>query len=299
MNLNRFRLFKTSGKNSVRSSSKPMLSFLLGALAAMTVGLVAGLYFFFPASAVEERIEYEIHGRTPVQADLRMLSLGFPLAMQAEKIILTAEHPQAYSLSLDRTSIKPLWRSLLGRNPGVVVHTGVLGGEGTGSIRRNGAMELNLARILFDAPLPSLTSLRLSGTLQEGNFIGAMPVKATTESRLDMQFEKVVIAGLNSVGISSDTLSLGTISLKGTGRGNSFRIEQLDTTDGGLKVSGSGTVLLGRTVELSRLNLNVAISPVPSLDAGIADMLSLLKQPGRDGSYRFRITGTVAKPTIK
>jgi type II secretion system protein N len=299
MTLSRFRRVGEPGKNSARSSSKPGFRFYLGALASMLVGLVASLYFFFPVSALEERIEFEVNGRTPLETDLMSLSLGFPPALRAEKIDLKIDKPQPYALSLDDTSVKPLWHSLFGGNPGLVVDTRVLGGQGEGTIRRDGAMKVSLARVLFDTPLPSLTSLRLAGTLKEGKLAGAVPVKPATESHLQLDLEDVRITGLTSVGIGGDSLSLGAISLQAEGKGNSFRIDQLESRGGNLKVSGSGTVLLGRTVELSRLNLNVVLSPEQTLDKNIAELLNLFRQPGRDGSYRFRVTGTLANPAIK
>jgi type II secretion system protein N len=299
MKPSRFRRLGSAGKNSARPPSKPKLRFYLGALASMMLGLVASLYFFFPASALEERIEYEINGRTPVEADLRTLSLGFPPALRAEKLALVIDGPRPYALSFDMASVKPLWHTLFGGNPGVEVHTGILGGEGVGTIRRDGSMEVTLGRILFDSPLPSLTSLRLSGTLENGILAAAVPVKPTTESHLEIHLEKVMIAGLESVGIARGSLSLGNLSLRGEGKGNSFRIEQLDSRGGDLKVSGSGRVLFGRTVERSRLNLNVVLSPEQSLDKDIVELLNLFRQPARDGSYRFRVTGTLANPSVK
>lgn len=298
MKLSRFRRPRAAG-NSVRTSSKPKLRFFLGALASLILGLLASLYLFFPTSALEERIEYEINGRTPARADLRALSLGFPLALRAEQLTLQIDKPQPYALSFNKASVKPLWRTLFGGNPGVAVHGGILGGEGEGTIRRDGAMEVSLARILFDAPLPTLTTLRLSGALRKGKIAGAAPVKPTTESHLELHLENVMITGLKSVGIGSDSLSIGALSLKGEGKGNAFRIEQLDTRGGDFKVSGNGTVLLGRTVESSRLNLTVVLSPEQTLDKNIAELLTLFRQPARDGSYRFRVTGTLANPVIK
>jgi len=299
MKLNRFHRLRTARGKTLPPSSKPKLRFYLGALASLILGLAASLYFFFPASALEERVEYEINGRTPVEADLMALSLGFPPAMRAETLTLKIDQPQPYSLTFDKVSVKPLWHSLFGGNPGVAIHTDILGGAGEGTIRRNGDMEVSIARVLFDTPLPSLTSLRLSGNLKNGELATTVPAKPTTESRMQVTLENIRVTGLKSVGIGSDTLSLGAVSLRGSGRGNSFKIEQLESEGGDLKVSGGGTLLFGRTVESSRLNLNVILSPTPSLDKEMAELLTLFRQPGRDGSYRFRVTGTLANPVVK
>jgi len=299
MKLSRFRRPGTSREKTTPPSSRQKLRFYLGALAALILGLAASLYFFFPTSALEERIEYEINGRTPVETDLRDLSLGFPPSMHVEKFTLHIDQPQPYSVTFDRASIKPLWHTLFGRNPGVAIHTDLLGGVGEGAIRRNGAMEVSLARVPFDTPLPAFTSLRLSGNLKRGDLVTTVPVKPATDSHLEATLESVRISGLNSVGIGSDTLSLGAVSLRGSGRGNSFKIEQLEASGGDFKVSGGGTLLLGRTVEQSRLNLNVVLSPAPSLSKDVAELLNLFRQPGRDGTYRFRITGTLANPVVK
>lgn len=299
MKLSRFRSFKQAGKKPARASSKPKLRFYLGALASMIVGLVASLYFFFPTAALEERIEHEINGRTPVEATLQALSLGFPPALRTEKLTLNIDSPQPYAMTFDKASVRPLWHTLFGGNPGVAFHTGILGGEGEGTIRRDGSMEFNLTRILVDAPLPALTSLRLSGTLENAQFAAAVPVQPTTESHLEIHLENVKIAGLQAVGMGRDSLFLGAISLLGEGKGKAFRIEQLDSRGGDLKVSGNGTVLLGRTVERSRLNLNVVLSPEQTLDRDIAELINLFRQPGQDGTYRFRVTGTLANPSIK
>ena len=299
MKLSRFRRIRTTREKTTRLSSKPKLRFYLAALASLILGFSASLYFFFPASALEERVEYEINGRTPVQADLIALSLGFPPSMRADKLILKIDQPQPYSMTFDKASVKPLWHSLFGGNPGVAIHTDILGGEGGGTIRRNGDMEVSIAGVVFDAPLPSLTSLRLSGNLKNGVIVTTAPVKPTTESQLEINLENIRITGLKSVGIGNDALSLGAVSLRGSGKGNSFRIEQLESEGGDLKLSGGGTLLFGRTIESSRLNLNVVLSPTPPLDKDMAEMLSLFRQPGRDGSYRFRVTGAVANPVVK
>lgn len=277
--------------------------FYLGALALLLTGIVAGFYLFFPASALQQRLELEIAARTPLDARIEKVSLLFPLGLKGKGIHLAARKPAAGSppagFTVTALELTPLWWTLIGSNPGLAFQADVQGGQIDGSLWKNGSLEARLQQLSFSAPVGAGVPLLLTGQLGKGEIAGAWPLQPTSETRLILSFDRIELGGLASLGLTSDALPLGTVSLVGTGRGNALKVERLTASGGSLEVTGEGTVMLSEPLARSRLNLNLVLRPGRQLDQGFTDLLELFAQAEPDGSYRLRLTGPLTQVAVQ
>ena len=272
--------------------------YLAGAL-VLLVSFLAGFYLFFPLSVLKSRIEQEAIARAHTEVHIGDLALLFPPGLAGQRITLATGNPVVPAVQVSSLALTPLWHTLVTGNPGVDVHADLMGGSLRGELRRNGSVEARMAGITFSEPVAAGSALKVAGTVKDGIFSGAVPLRATTTSRLDLTLEQLRLTGLESLGVAGGTLSLGTVTLQGTGLGNSFRMTKLASTGGNLTVSGSGTLLLADQPARSRINLSLVMRPAPNLDKKVKDMLDLLLKPGRDGAYRFQVAGSLLRPVLR
>jgi type II secretion system protein N len=272
--------------------------FYLGVLALLLTGFIAGFYLFFPTSAMQQRLELEIAARTPLDARIEAVSLLFPPGLQAEGIRLAGGSPPT-EFTVNLVKLTPLWRTLTGGNPGFAFHGEVLGGQVDGSLRKNGSLAAKLQNLTFSAPVGGSLPIRLTGQLGTGEFAGALPLQSATETRLNLGFDRIELSGLTSLGLATDTLALGTVSLVGNGRANALKIDRLSASGGALEVTGDGTVMLAAPLDRSRLNLNLVLRPGRQLDKSFADLLELFAQAEPDGSFRLRLTGSLRQVSFQ
>jgi len=116
---------------------------------------------------------------------------------------------------------------------------------------------------------------------------------------LQTEFGRLELTGLGKLGMTDDSLDLGSGELRLSGNGSNLQVKQLKLRGGDIDADLSGSLRPGKNAATSRLNLSITLLPGPKLDQGLAEMLKLLAKPGRDGSVRFRIRGTLAAPKIK
>jgi type II secretion system protein N len=275
------------------------IKFIIGGLVLLVVSFVGSFYFFFPATALKERLEMEISANSPATVRLEGLSVHFPAGLKVRRVTLEPGIPNYPSLEFRSAVLKPVWGSLTGDNPGISYRTDLQGGKLQGTIRRNGALQLRASQIPFNTPLSPNLSAALTGVVTQGVLAGAMPLAATTDTRLELALDQVKITNLEAFGVADGVVNLGRIILTGSGRGNSFRVEQMEAGGGDVAITGSGTILLGDTPERSRINLTLALQPAQGLDANVKELLDLFARPGRDGISRLRINGTLANPTLQ
>lgn len=272
--------------------------FYLGVLALLLTGFMAGFYLFFPTSALQQRLELEIAARTPLDARIGTVSLRFPPGLQAEGIRLAGGSPPT-EWTVNLLELTPLWRNLIGSNPGLSFHAEVLGGQVDGSLRKNGSVAATLQNLTFSAPVGGALPILLTGQLGKGVFAGALPLQTAAETRITLDFARLDLSGLAALGLTNDTLALGTVSLAGNGRANALKIDRLSASGGALEVTGDGTVMLAEPLDRSRLNLNLVLRPGRQLDQSLAELLELFAQVQPDGTFRMRLTGSLRQVSIQ
>ncbi len=274
-----------------------VVKFLLVSVALLLVSFALAFYLFFPAKALQERIEQEFAVQTGADLRIGTLSLLFPAGVQAERLVVTGI-PARDRLDVASLALTPAWRTLTGSDPGVHFSSRFQGGVVQGSALKSGALQARASRIAFDESLMPGSALRISGTLEEGSYSGRAQVRPDTETRLNLVLQRVALTGLEGLGASQQSASLGTITLGVTGRGNALRIETLTAEGGALEASGSGSIVLANPTERSRINLTLTLRPGADFDPNLRDLLTLFAQPAGDGSLRLRLTGTLGAPVL-
>lgn len=296
--MRRFR-FSLPGALRGKPRSTRGVRFYLFAFAVLLTGALLGFYLFFPTAALQVRLERELASRTPVRVELVGLNLLFPPAFGSETLTVRAPLPDERAYTFDTLRLRPLWLTLFTSRPGVLASAGLQGGTIELSARSGGALTGELHRIPFDEQLAPGSSLQIGGTVNSATLVSSVPLQAATESTLHMQLGAVQLKGLKNVGAAVDTLNLGTLTLEGSGKGTSFKINEIASQGGDLAVSGTGTLLLAQPLQRSRINLNVTLKPSPQLDRALVDLLELLIKPARDGSYLLRLSGTLGNPVMR
>lgn len=271
---------------------------LLAAIACVLVCAIVSFYLSFPTAALKDRIEQEIASRTLAQVDIGHLALLFPPGLRGSAVTITAPIPHP-PFDLDTVTVEPLWSSLFGGNPGAYFQAHLQGGTLEGTVRRDGELQTAAAGIRFREPLAPHSELRVAGTLRQGSFQGALPLRPGTQTRLVLTVGRLQLSGLKAAGAASDVLDLGTLKLSAAGKGEALRVEELSLAGGKVGLSGKGTIFLFRVLDRSRLNLNIVLRPLPGLDKNLADMLPLLGKARRDGSYHLHLTGTLGHPMLR
>lgn len=280
-----------------RRARRPQLRFVLASAGLLLLSFVTALYIFFPTDALRERVEREFARRTGGTLTMRDLDLTFPPGLRGEKVTVTGlagrDRIEAASITL-----KPLWLTLLTSTPGMRFSARLQGGELSGKYRKGGALSLEGEKVSFAETLTTGGAVRLAGTVRSGSFAGAVPVKPDTETRFNFALDDVRLTGMEGLGVAGGVLPLGTVTIQGTGKGNALRVDTLSASGGAVAASGNGTFLLASPRDRTRVNLNLTLRPAANIDPSARDLLQLFSQPAGDGSYRFRLSGTLGSPVF-
>jgi type II secretion system protein N len=290
------RLPRRRGKPGPISMER--VRFVIGSLVLLIASFLLGFYLFFPGDMLKARLEEELAAHAPLDIEVGEIALRFPPALRARQIYFSAA-PNRPPLHIVEAVLSPSWTTLFGRDPALLFRGSLGGGRVQGTIRRSGNLEADIAQVAFSEPLAANSSLALAGTIDKGQLSALLPATANSDSRLTVTINQVRLTGLEGFGVESGALSLGTIVLQGSGKGNNYKIDQLDSSGGDLQVSGGGSLLLADSAERSRLNLSLTLRPSATLDNNLKELLGLFAKPARDGSLRLRITGTLANPALQ
>lgn len=233
-----------------------------------------------------------------LQLQLQPPELLFPPGLGVERLEIGTEQ-LSRPLLLTELALYPLWSTLVGDNPGVRFRAQTLQGKVDGVAFRNGRVDAQLAGLQFNEALGPQLPLTISGRLDNGSLIGVLPVQKGNDSRLQLAFNALELAGLQKFGASDDLLPLGQLHCQIDISGETLTLNRLDLSGTALTLSGRGTVRLGATPARSSLNLELELTPQSALDPMLRGMLELLQKPQPDGSYLLRLSGTLAKPLLK
>lgn len=287
------RRLKTSSTSVQRSSL-----FLLAGAGLLLLGMLAGIYLFFPAEALRQRIIQEVEARTGGEVQIGQVALYPLLTLDAERIKLGITGlPQP--LEIEQLSVAPQWLTLLSGDPGVQLQGRVMFGTITAGLQKGGAISASANGLRFELPMVKPIPFRIMGTLSEANLDSSTRLDSETKTGLSLRLADVSILGLEIFNADSPGLSLGEITLELDGQGRAMRMSALNAKGGDLEVDGSGTLQIGRTAATSRIRLVLQVRPGPNADPDISSLLQLAGEPGQDGRYPFQLIGTLANPILK
>lgn len=271
---------------------------LLAGAGLFLLGLLVGLYLFFPVEVLKQRIIQEVATRTGAQLQIEQLTLYPLLTLDAKQVKFDlAGLPQ--ELEVERLSISPQWSTLLSGDPGAQLHANIMSGAITGGLQKSGAFSAKAAGLRFDIPLQKPLHMNITGTLTESILDSALHLGPEIKSQLSLRLIDVRILGLEILKAGGPGLTLGAITLEMDGQGQALRINSLTATGGDLEVTGEGTLLFGRSLSTSRIKLALQISTGPNADPTITSLLQIAGEADKDGRYPVRLSGTLANPILK
>jgi type II secretion system protein N len=264
------------------------------------LGLLCSFYLAFPGAILKERMIHELETRLPVQVDIAEATLRPLLTLTGELMTIRLSGQPEALLQIDSFHIDPRWVGVLTGDPGLdgEIHTGA--GELSFNWQSSGPLAAAADALPLDLPLATSPPTRLAGTLATAQVVTEVPLQKDTASRIDLSFSQVAVQGLEALTTNATGLRLGTLSLRLTGQGASFSVEQLETNGEDLVVSGDGTfMLVTAKPQNSRINLNLTVRAGSQADPTLASLLKLAGTQQSDGSRKLRLTGTLANPVIR
>ncbi|MEJ2491174.1 MAG: type II secretion system protein GspN [Desulfuromonadales bacterium] len=293
--------FRSAGSSSARGQSAKRgrrAGFVLACLVLFLVSALAGFYLFFPGNTLKERIVHEAASRADLTVMMDSLSLSPILTLKATGLAIRHEDLPV-PVGIDQLTLAPEWTTLLSGDPGISIDASIMGGTISSVVTRSGAVTAQGADVRLDLPLQEPFPLRVGGQLSRLDFSGGTRLDTDTASELSVRLTDVEVLGLEGLNAEGTSLSLGEITLNVEGLGRAMKVNTLTAQDGAFDVSGSGTVLIGRTASSSRLNLSLQVKPTAKADPSLVSLLELSGQPGDDGAYTLRLSGTPTRPVLQ
>ena len=270
---------------------------LLTGIALFFVAFLLGFLLGFPTAAAKQKI-ISVFREGQATAELQTLHLSPLLALKGENLSIRMDNAGLPPLMVDRFSVRPLWGTLLSAEPGVKVDADLLQGGLQAEVQKGGRTQVRASGLKFTLPVENGTAT-ISGTLSAGQMQMTASGGKTGESILSLTFAELLAQSPLLASTASRPLALGQFVVEAQGRGQAYTITRLESNGGDVAVSGTGSLLRGRTLASSRLNLNLVLRPTPSLPGEYRTLLALLGPVGGDGSYPLNLAGTLASPRLQ
>jgi type II secretion system protein N len=288
---------KNKAKINVAFWQRPSIFLLIG-IVLMLLGLMAGVYLFFPAETLKQRIIQEAEKQPGVELHIEQLTFIPLLNLSARGLMLGLKGlPQP--LPIDELSIAPLWSTLLTDNPGLQLQGHLMNGSITAGVLKSGAISAAASGLRFNLPLQQPLPLTIKGTLNDADIEAATRLDSGTKTSMLLHLSDVSIHGLELLKADGGSLVLGNLTLETEGQGRSIRVKTMSARGGDFIVNGDGTLLIGRTAASSRIKLELQVSPGPNADPSLASLLELAGAKDGEGRHLLQLTGTLAKPLLK
>ncbi|MCD6526899.1 MAG: type II secretion system protein GspN [Desulfuromonas sp.] len=261
-----------------------------------------GLWLFFPAEALQQRLEQELTTRLQRPVSVGEIALQLPATLAISAIETTAA--AKLSLQLTDLTLRPIWYRLFSDTPAAELSAKSLGGQLHIELDTANHVQFSAKNLHWDAPLPPVPSviqrptLHLQATIQQlhGSAFGA---PRNQLEHLQLHLSTLRLSGLQQIGLAVDNLNLGSVQLQLSQDKQRLSIDQLTSRDGDLMVNGSGKIDLNRKLSRSRLDLTLTLAPSKSLDPAVSSLLPLFAKKQKDGRFIIRISGSLAAPQLR
>ena len=266
----------------------------LGAAGALILLLsfLCGFTLFFPAASLRPRLE-EAGAKSGLRLTIGALETTFPLGLIAKEVTISSNAKEGVGVKAERITLRPVWSRLLLGQAAVAYDAALLGGRIQGTMSRRGPLTLQGEGLSWRGPLPGLSGGTLVTQGCRGDLSVFWPAQADDALLLSLNCEQASVDGLLG---AKEPLHLGSITLKGSGKGKDLRLTTLAASGGQLGVDGNGSILLNAPIGRSLLNLNLTLRGQAGLNPTLAELLAALVPPTADGTSRLRLTGTLAAP---
>ena len=294
-----FRAKKTTPGGKGRNISQ-LLTLHGAAIALFLLACVITFLLLFPGQAVRDRVEHLIQRQTGVSIDIGELGLAPIATLNLRNVRWQPELQDWPPVTLTRLELSPRWSTLFGGNPGATVEASISGGEIEGFMLRDGSLEAALSAIALAPFFPETYPYRPQGTL--GGTVESTGQALANDGRaaFQLQIDQAALTGLETLGVEDGRLDLGNIRAQGVLQGRNLKVEDLYNQGGDLQISGKATIFVADSPQLSRITAQIEVTPGPGLEPGLRDLLTLSGvKPDRSGTFRFRIAGNLANPTLR
>ncbi|NOX26056.1 MAG: type II secretion system protein GspN [Deltaproteobacteria bacterium] len=272
------------------------LAFLL----VFLLGFVTTVFVYFPNTGLRDYVVASLQRQTGSHVAIHDLSF-LPLLTLKARGISWQSPVKDLTLVIDSFSVSPLWTTLMGANPAGRFHASVAGGTISGHVAKDGSGTVILAGVHIGSILAESSHFPVTGSVA-GNITADQPMDLLKgKTSFNLEANNLKVGGLAGLGLARSELAFGRLWLRGTVTGQVLRLEDLRNEGGGLSITGHGTVLLNKLPRRCRLNLRLKMRPGAQLSSASFKQLLLLGglKAGADGSYNFRLVGTMARPILR
>ena len=262
------------------------------------VSLVVGFGSGFPDNVLRERMVQELTAQTGLTVSSDSLELMFPAKV---KFDLTVDPNQAQiaPLIFKPLQLQPVWSSIFSSARAAVLNGQFSGGDIVAQVGTDDHLQLEINGVRL-GPLQKMDNpYRLDGVL--GGRLDGQQI--SQPSKIDAIFSAEVgnleLFGLEQLSLP-EQLVLGQLSLQGKLKGQRLTLEKIILDGTFASLNGSGTLQLGANPRQTRLNLRLSMTPGQSFPESLKPLIELSGvKPKADGSYQFRIAGTLATPVLR
>lgn len=290
------KLRRTGISGGLRNRRRSGLALLTGS-GLFLLGLIVGIYLFFPSEALKQSITQELNTRTGAEVQIEQVTLYPLLSLSANQVkIGITDLPSP--LEIKQLNFSPLWSTLLSSNPGVQLQAQLMNGTIDGEILKSGVISATANGLYFDLPLQEPVAMNISGIINQATLDTATRLDLKTKTQISLQLSKVSVIGLDVFNVDSPGITLGEIILEVEGQGRAMNINTLSAKGGDFDINGKGILLIGRTSAASRIKLELQVRPGPDAEPSIASLLELAGKPGTSGYYSLTLSGTLDKPVL-
>jgi type II secretion system protein N len=276
-----------------------LLSSKLAACGIFLLGLTGGIYLFMPLEAIHKRISYEFLEQASLDVSLTELRLVPLLTLKGQGVEVALRQSPQQKFSFSEVSIDPWWLSLMKGVPGIDGEAYGLGGEISFRVNSSQEMLASASGLQFELPVYDNPQILFASSQVDVRLEASLPLHLAEQGFFDLSAGQARVKGLSFLVPDVDELSLGTLSLRATARGGSLEIERVAASGGAFEVTGSGNLLLAPNLPDSRINLNLSVKTNPQAPSELVSLIDLIRPAQADGSYRLRLTGTIARPIVK
>lgn len=283
-----------------KGRSRGRLAFSLAAVLILAIAFFGTLLIFFPEQPLRDRIERTLSRQSGEEVTIGGLALIPPVGLRLTNIGWQPGNPDWPAVTVDTVRISPLWTTIVSGDSGAAIQATASPGTLEGRVTQNGNLEAAFAGIVLHSLFPADFNYLPEG-IGGGHIKGSrMLLPDKRQAAFDLVIDQLAVNGLESLGASSGRLALGRMSVRGEVRGQTLDIQELRNSAGDVQVDGKAVLLLGSSPRLSRITARIDITPGPNLDPMLRDLLPLSGiKPDSQGTYRFRIGGTLAQPVLR
>jgi type II secretion system protein N len=261
---------------------------------SLLVGVVSG----FPSEVLRKRMVQEIARQTGLAVSSTTMELGLPAEVRFD-LTVDPDHPQLAPLVFSQLQLRPVWTSLVSGPRTASLQGRFADGKIAATFSSEDQLRLDLQGIQL-APLQKTGNpYHLDGVLR-GELEGRQISQAgSADALFSAEISNLVVFGLDPLALP-ERLMLGQLALQGRLRGQRLNLENVALAGDFAGVTGNGTIQLGANPERTRLNLRITATPGRAFPEELKPLIELSGvKPAADGSYRFRIAGTLARPLFR